>query len=103
MTSIPQCQQIRKQPAVADGGKAANGIGCIKVLCSGCKNCRALYEATKEAVKKLDLPLEVEYITDMEKVMAYGVMRMTALVVNEQVVSTGKVRNAAEAEKLPKG
>ena len=82
---------------------AANGIGCIKVLCSGCKNCRALYEAAKEAVKKLDLPLEVEYITDMEKVMAYGVMRMTALVVNEQVVSTGKVPKAAEAEKLPKG
>ena len=103
MTSIPQCQQIRKQPAVADSGKAANGIGCIKVLCSGCKNCRALYEAAKEAVKKLDLPLEVEYITDMEKVMAYDMMRMTALVVNEQVVSTGKVLKAAEAEKLPKG
>jgi hypothetical protein len=42
----------------------------------------------------------VEYITDMEKVMAYGVMSMPALVVNEQVVSMGKVLKAAEVIKL---
>ena len=50
--------------------------------------------------KALGLPIEVEYITDMEKVMAYGVMRMPALVVNEQVVSMGQVLKAAEVEKL---
>ena len=81
-------------------GEAVNGICCIKVLGSGCKSCHALYEATKEAVKKLDLPLEVEYITDMERIMEYGVMSMPALVVNEKVVSMGKVLKAADVEKL---
>ena len=84
-------------------GKAVNGICCIKVLGSGCKSCHALYEAAKEAVKKLDLPLEVEYITDMERIMEYGVMRMPALVVNEKVVSMGKVLKTADIEKLLRG
>ena len=44
--------------------------------------------------------MEVEYITDMEKVMSYGVMSMPALVVNEKVVSAGKVLKASEIEKL---
>ena len=46
------------------------------------------------------LPVEVEYITDMEKVMGYGVMSMPAIVVNEKVVSMGKVLKAADVEKL---
>ena len=50
--------------------------------------------------KNVGLSVEVEYITDMEKVMAYGVMSMPALVVNEQVVSMGKVLKAAEVIKL---
>ena len=81
-------------------GEAVNGICCIKVLGSGCKSCHALYEAAKEAAKKLDLPFEVEYITDMERIMEYGVMSMPALVVNEKVVSMGKVLKAADVEKL---
>ncbi len=84
-------------------GGAVEGICCIKVLGSGCKNCHALYEAAKEAVIKLDLPLEVEYITDMEKIMEYGVMRMPALVVNEKIVSMGKVLKTADIEKLLRG
>ena len=42
--------------------------------------------------------MEVEYITDMEKVMSYGAMSMPALVVNEQVVSVGKVLKEKEIE-----
>lgn len=83
--------------------ETVNGVCCIKVLGSGCKNCHTLYETTKEAAKNLDLPLEVEYITDMEKIMAYGVMSMPALVVNEKVVSMGKVLKTADVEKLLKG
>ena len=43
---------------------------------------------------------EVEYITDMEKIMSYGVMSMPALVVDEKVVSAGKVLKAREVEKF---
>ena len=76
-----------------------DGICCVKVL-AGCKSCHEQYENAKQAVKNMGLDLEVEYITDMEKVMAYGVMSMPAIVVNEQVVSAGKVLKAADVEKL---
>ncbi|MCF2662060.1 thioredoxin family protein [Pseudoflavonifractor phocaeensis] len=81
-------------------GAPTDGICCVKVLGAGCKSCHEQYENAKAAVKALDLPVEVEYITDMEKVMEYGVMSMPAIVVNEQVVSMGKVLKAADVEKL---
>ncbi len=80
--------------------EAKDGICCIKVLGAGCKSCHELYENAKEAVKEMGLSVEVEYITDMQKVMEYGVMSMPAVVVNEKVVSTSKVLKAADVEKL---
>ena len=80
--------------------EAKDGICCIKVLGAGCKSCHELYENAKEAVKEMGLSVEVEYITDMQKVMEYGVMSMPAVVVNEKVVSMGKVLKAADVEKL---
>ena len=81
-------------------GTSVNGICCVKVLGAGCKACHEQYENAKTAVKALGLDVEVEYITDMEKVMGYGVMSMPAIVVNEKVVSMGKVLTAADVEKL---
>ena len=80
--------------------EAKDGICCIKVLGAGCKSCHEQYEYAKEAVNTMGLSVEVEYITDMQKVMEYGVMSMPALVVNEKVVSMGKVLKASEVEKL---
>ena len=80
--------------------EAQNGICCIKVLGSGCASCHALYENTKEAVQKIGLSVEVEYVTDMQKIMEYGVMSMPALIVNEKVASMGKVLKPADVEKL---
>lgn len=81
-------------------GDAGSGISGIKVLGAGCKSCHEQYENAKAAVKAMGLNVEVEYITDMEKVMGYGVMSMPAIVVNEQVVSMGKVLKTADVEKL---
>ena len=69
-------------------------------MLAGCKSCHEQYENAKEAVKSMGLSVEVEYITDMQKVMEYGVMSMPALVVNEKVVSMGKVLKSADVEKL---
>lgn len=80
--------------------EASNSICCIRVLGSGCKNCHALLENTKAALNNMGLSIQPEYVTDMEKIMAYGVMSMPALVVNEKVVSMGKVLKAADVEKL---
>ena len=81
-------------------GAPVEGICCVKVLGAGCKSCHEQYENAKAAVKAMGLNIEVEYITDMEKVMGYGVMSMPAIVVNEQVVSMGKVLKATDVEKL---
>ena len=49
--------------------------GChIKVLGAGCKSCHEQHENVKKAVSNMSIDAEVEYITDMEKVMSYGVM-----------------------------
>ena len=81
-------------------GAPVEGICCVKVLGAGCKTCHEQYENAQAAVKAMGLNLEVEYITDMEKVMEYGVMSMPAIVVNEKVVSKGKLLKAADVENL---
>lgn len=80
--------------------EAKDGICCIKVLGAGCKSCHGQYENTRQAVKNMGLSVEVEYITDMQKVMEYGVMSMPAIVVNEKVVAMGKVLKANEVVAL---
>ena len=87
-------------PASKTENTCCCGKNTIKVLGSGCKNCHDLYEVSQAAVKNMGVAIEVEYVTDMERIMEYGVMSMPALVVNEKVVSMGKVLKAADVEKL---
>lgn len=75
-------------------------ITSIKVLGAGCKNCHEQYKNVKKAVSEIGLTVNVEYITDMQKVMAYGVMSVPAIVVNEKVVSAGKVLKTSDVGKL---
>ena len=94
------CGSESKAEGACCCGAPVEGICCVKVLGAGCKSCHELYENTKAAVSALGLKVEVEYITDMEKIMEYGVMAMPAVVVNDKVVSMGKVLKAADVEKL---
>lgn len=77
-----------------------NEINSIKVLGAGCKSCHEQYENAKEAVANMKLPIEVEYVTDLQEIMGYGVMSMPALVVNEKVASVGRVLDVDEIEAL---
>ena len=72
----------------------------IKILGGGCISCKKLYENTKKAVAETGITADAEHITDKEKIMAYSVMNMPALVVNEQVVAMGKVLKPAEIVKI---
>ena len=81
-------------------GETITGICCMKVLGSGCKSCHELFENAQKAVSDMGLSIEVEYVTDMKKVVSYGVMSTPALVVNEKVVSMGKVLKPVDVEKL---
>ena len=94
------CGSEAKAEGACCCGETGSGSSGIKVLGAGCKSCHEQYENAMDAVKAMGLNMEVEYITDMEKVMGYGVMSMPAIVVNDQVVSMGKVLSAAETEAL---
>ncbi len=72
----------------------------IKVLGGGCSRCEALLRAAREAVEKKGIRAEIEYVTDMERIMQYGVMSMPALMIDGRIVSSGKVLKAKEVEKL---
>ena len=76
------------------------GIQSIKVLGSGCKNCHTLFENTKKAVEALGLPVQVDYVTDMQKIVSYGATHMPALVINEKLASAGKVLKQEELTAL---
>lgn len=80
--------------------EAKDEICCIKVLGAGCKSCHEQYENAKQAINDMGLSVEVEYITDMQKVMEYGIMRMPVIVANEKVVAMGKVLKANEVVAL---
>lgn len=61
----------------------------IQVLGSGCPTCKKLFELTKQAVEELDLKVEVEYITDIQKIVEMGVMSSPVLAINGKPVISG--------------
>jgi len=63
----------------------------IQVLGSGCPTCKKLYELTKQAVLELKLSEEVEYITDIQKIVEMGVMSSPVLAIDGKAVVVGSV------------
>lgn len=61
----------------------------VQVLGSGCPTCKKLYEITQQAVKELNLETEVEYSTDVSKIIEMGVMSSPVLAVNGRPVMIG--------------
>jgi small redox-active disulfide protein 2 len=72
----------------------------IKVLGTGCTNCKNLERVTREAVDALGLDATIEKVEDYAAIMGYGVMSTPALVVDEQVLVSGRVPKAAEVREL---
>jgi len=68
----------------------------IKILGSGCKNCQKLEEHVQEALKQLSHEATVEKVTDYAEIAKYNVLKTPALVIDEKVVSFGKVNDAKE-------
>jgi len=69
----------------------------IKVLGAGCASCKRMFADVQKLVARLNLDARVEYVTDMERIMAYGVMSTPVLVINEKIVMVG-YRGAAKIE-----
>jgi len=61
----------------------------IKILGTGCKKCLTLESKVKELIQQNNIDATVEKVTDLNKIMSYGIMMTPGLVVNEKVVSAG--------------
>ena len=68
----------------------------IKVLGSGCANCKRLEAVARQAVAKPGIEAEVIKVTEYPEIMKYRVLATPGLVINEKVVTAGRVPNEAE-------
>ena len=68
----------------------------IKILGSGCPNCQKLAYLAERAVGHLSIEARIEKVTDYAKIMEYNVLSTPGLVVNEKLVSAGRIPSEAE-------
>jgi len=74
----------------------------IEVLGTGCSKCKALEEATKQAVAQSGIFAQIDKVEDIMKIMEYGVMSTPALVIDGKVLSTGKLLSVSEIVEMIK-
>ncbi|NPV87808.1 MAG: thioredoxin family protein [Anaerolineae bacterium] len=70
----------------------------IKILGGGCPNCKKLEEVTRKVVNRLGLQAEFEKVTDMKKIMEYPILSTPGLVVNGELVCSGRIPHETEIE-----
>jgi small redox-active disulfide protein 2 len=68
----------------------------IKVLGSGCANCKKLEAVTRQVIDQMGVQADVIKVTEYPGIMAYNIMSTPGLVINEKVVSTGRIPSTAE-------
>ena len=68
----------------------------IKILGSGCANCKRLAWLAERAVQQLGIEAEFIKVTDYGEIMKYNVLSTPGLVINEKVVSSGRIPSEAE-------
>lgn len=72
----------------------------IKILGSGCKKCKKMEENVIEALGQLNLDAKVEKVEDFKEIMKYKVLTTPALVIDEELISSGKLLKTKEIIKI---
>jgi small redox-active disulfide protein 2 len=68
----------------------------IKILGSGCSSCKTLYVEAERAIARAGQPATLTKVESVEDIVGYGVMRTPALVIDDRVVASGRIPDAAE-------
>jgi len=68
----------------------------IKVLGPGCARCDQLEKTTKEVIKELGIDASLEHVRDVKKIMEYPILHTPGLVLDEELVCSGRVPTKAE-------
>ncbi len=68
----------------------------IKILGTGCPKCKKLEENARQALVEAGVDATIEKVTDLDKIMDYGVMITPALVIDEKVLASGKLLSASD-------
>ncbi|MFC7433715.1 thioredoxin family protein [Hydrogenophaga bisanensis] len=71
----------------------------VKILGSGCANCKKLEAVAREAATAAQLEAEFIKVTDMRQIMTYDLLSTPGLVINEKLVSSGRIPTVAEVQK----
>jgi small redox-active disulfide protein 2 len=68
----------------------------IKVLGSGCENCKRLAWLAERTVNHLGIEAKIEKVTDYAKIMEYPILSTPGLVINEKLVASGRIPSESE-------
>ncbi len=72
----------------------------IKVLGSGCAKCNQLENLTKDVLKEMGIEATIEHVKDINKIMDYPILTTPGLVINEEVVVSGKMPDKAKLNQI---
>ncbi|MES2839842.1 MAG: thioredoxin family protein [Pseudomonadota bacterium] len=70
----------------------------VKILGSGCANCKKLEAVAREAASASGVEAEFVKVTDVTQIIAYDLMSTPGLVINEKLVSSGRIPTVAEVQ-----
>jgi small redox-active disulfide protein 2 len=72
----------------------------IKILGTGCANCKNLEKAVNMAVADMQIDAKIEKVEDIQKIMSFGIMRTPGLVINDKVVLSGRVPSVNDLKEI---
>jgi len=70
----------------------------VKVLGSGCANCKKVEQVARQALEALDVEAPIVKVTDYAKIMQYPIMATPGLVINEKLMCAGRIPSEAEVK-----
>ena len=99
---VNSSSDVEKDTKSADSELKTTDKINIKILGEGCEKCDTAFNRVKESVSELGIDAEIEKIEDLLGIVAYGVMSTPGIVINDRVVSVGRVLSVSETSELIK-